>query len=143
VGALGGFERPAVTRCPVEMVVHALRDREEARIAVDDEPSRVDPDPARICEERPEHLGDPAARRGRVDVEDGPTGQRVACSPSGLVEPLRAFRSDERRQSLGGQRLDLYFLEFHRHREVRAAATVVSLIVSLPHSCRKAAMTGR
>ena len=76
---------------------------------------RVDSDSARVREERPQHLGDAAAGRRGVDVDDGPTRKHVAGGLGELVEPLHALRADERRQPFRSEGLDVDLPELHGH----------------------------
>ena len=92
--------------CAIQMIVETLRDLEEPRVAFDHEPTRVDPTPRDVCEQRLEHLGNAAARRGRVHVQDRapvevlPRGRRCRLEPFGAfgtnqhLEPIEAERSD-------------------------------------------------
>jgi len=63
--------------------VESLRDREELGVAGDHDPVHLDPEPARVPEQRSEHLGDPATPRGRVDVDDVPAANHLPALGSG------------------------------------------------------------
>ena len=76
VAPLGVAEGAAVARRAVEPVVNALRDLEEAGVALDHEPADVEPRAASVSQQCLEHLGDAASRCGRVDVEDRPASHR-------------------------------------------------------------------
>ena len=104
VRPLGLAEIAAVAGGAVEAVVDALGDREELGIARNDNPIRRDPDAARVAEQCPEHLGDPAAGGRGVHVHDasGPEPrlegdcegeERVdALEPDDRLEPIRVER---------------------------------------------------
>ncbi len=49
VASFGAAERAAVAGRAVQVVVNALRDLEEVRIALDDDPLRIDARAARMC----------------------------------------------------------------------------------------------
>jgi hypothetical protein len=76
VGPLSLAERAAVAKGAIEPVVDPLGDREELRVALDHQPTRVDPCAASIRQERLQHLGDSAAGRRRVDVQHRMAGER-------------------------------------------------------------------
>ncbi len=107
-------ERAAVAGRAMEVVVDALRDLEEVRIALDDDPLGVDARTAGVRQERAEHLGDPATGRGRVDVQHDASGQLLASSLCCRLESFGAVRSDQREQPVGGERRDLDLFELHR-----------------------------
>jgi hypothetical protein len=86
--ALGSPERAGVAANAVDPVVQALRDLEELRAAVDDQPARVDADPTRVWKEALEELGHTAAAGRGVHVDDPATAQRGPGGSSGFAEPL-------------------------------------------------------
>ncbi len=86
VSALGRAERSTVAGRAVEVVVDALRDLEEPRVALDHHPPGVDADPPRVREQRLEHLGHAPTGCGRVHVDDGAAVQQLTCHPRGRVE---------------------------------------------------------
>ena len=67
-----GTERAAVTGRPVNLVVQALGQGEEVRLAGDDGPPPVHAGALDVSEIDGEHLGHAAAEGRRVDVPDDP-----------------------------------------------------------------------
>ncbi len=63
-------ERAAIALGAVQHVVEALGDLEEALVALDHGPARVDAGAARVGQQRGQHLGHPAAAGRRVDMPD-------------------------------------------------------------------------
>lgn len=98
---LGGFERAAVARRAVQMIVDALGDFEEAGVAVDDQPSRVDAGASGVREQSLQELGDPASARARVHVDDPPPFEVGAAARGRLGETVGALRADQRGQPFG------------------------------------------
>jgi hypothetical protein len=98
--SLSRCERTAVTGGAIEVVVDPLRDREERRIAVDHEPSRVDPDSTGVREQRLQQLGDSAARSSRVHVKHAPTVETFARARGGAQEPFGPVGSDDLRKPI-------------------------------------------
>ena len=97
---LGGAQRPAVARRPVQAVVDPLRDVEERRVSLDHEPSRRDAAAAGVAQQRLEQLGDAAADRRRVDVDhcaraQHPAWRRVSPRPARASAPGRSPVQDE------------------------------------------------
>ncbi len=83
--ALGLAQRPAVPVLAVQAVVQPLGQGEELRRAGDRQPAHRDVEPAREPDPGPEHLGDAAPGRGRVDVPElAPGEQRVRLSQPGF-----------------------------------------------------------
>jgi hypothetical protein len=80
----------------VQVIVDALRDPEELGIALDNRPTRVDAGAAGIGQQGLQHLGNPAAACGRVDVPDDP-----------IVEQLQRpdDRVDEQLVTVGGEHI--------------------------------------
>jgi hypothetical protein len=77
----------------VDLVVQALGGREEPGVAGDHQPADRDAQVGDVPDQCLQHLGDPAAHRGRVDVPDGTPGQHVPNLVSGLDQlriPLSA-----------------------------------------------------
>ena len=75
-GVLGGTERPVIPRIAVQAVVQTLRDGEELRLTIEDEPPVLDAGAPPIGEQGLEHLGDTAAVRRRVHVPDRAVPER-------------------------------------------------------------------
>ena len=92
------------------MIVDALGDREERRVAVDDHPSRVDARAPRVGEERLQELGDTPAGRGRVHVDDAPPEQADARPFRRLEELLGALGSEQLREPFERGRVNLDFV---------------------------------
>ena len=113
VAPFGAAERAAVAGRAVKVVVNALRDLEEVRIALDDDPLGIDARTARIRQKSAEHLRDAAAGRGRVDVQHDAPGQQLASGLSRHLEPLGALGSDQRQQPVGGERRHVDLFELH------------------------------
>ena len=83
VAMLGRAQRTAVAGGPVEMIVDAFGDLEEAGVAVDDDPASVDARALGVREQRLQELGDAATGRGRVHVDDAPSGEPRARGVGG------------------------------------------------------------
>ena len=69
----------AVARRAVQEIVDPFGEDKEVVVTRDHHPARVDAGPARVGEERDEHLGHAAALGGRVDVPQHPPGERLAA----------------------------------------------------------------
>ena len=69
-GALCLTQLSAVTRLAVQHVVHALGDPEELRVTGEDEPAGVYVHAAYVSQQGLQHLGDPPALCGGIDVPD-------------------------------------------------------------------------
>ena len=95
VAGVGAAQRPAAG-VTVNLVVQPLGDREEFRVAADHHPAGRDVQARAVPHEHLQHLGDPAADRGRIDVPDGPPAEPVP-EPGGLGEQPRVpLRPDDR-----------------------------------------------
>src|SRR4029079_16147123 len=77
------------------MVVDPLGHLEEGRIALDDDPARVDAHAAHVREERLARLGAPPAGGRGVHVDDPTTGEAGARGCGRVPEPGGALRADE------------------------------------------------
>jgi hypothetical protein len=64
---VGVAEGVVVAGLPVQQVVDALGDLEEAVVAVEHHPARVDAGAVQVAEQEVQHLGDAAALLGGVD----------------------------------------------------------------------------
>ena len=106
-GVLGGTERAAVPRIPVQAVVQALRDGEELRLAVEHEPAVLDARSSPVREQGLEHLGDAATVGRRVHMPDRAIPEGRTCPRRGLEHVLRAVWRQDPREQLEGDRLDL------------------------------------
>ena len=95
----------------VEPVVNALRDLEEAGVALDHEPADVEPRAASVGQQRLQHLGDAAARGGRVDVEDRSASHRRLGRLGNPLVASDPLGPDQRLQPGCIERLDFDFLE--------------------------------
>ena len=82
-----------------------LRDREKRRVAFDHEPARVDAGPADVGEQRLQHLGNPAAGCGRVDVQDCALTERAARRLGHRLEPPHTLNPDQRLKARSVERL--------------------------------------
>jgi hypothetical protein len=93
VRVLPRAERTTVARLPVQHVVQSLGDREERRVAVQDQPSVVDAGALAVGEHRLQHLPDPTSMGGGVHVPDRavaegrPSPLRRGGEPLGPVSP--------------------------------------------------------
>jgi len=67
----------------VDLVVQALGGCEEPGVAGDHQPADRDAEIGDVPDQCLQHLGDPAAHRGRVDVPDGAPGQQPPDLVSG------------------------------------------------------------
>ena len=93
--ALGVAERTAVAVEAMQAVMDPLRDLEELRLPGDHRPARVDAGAAAVAEQRPQHLDDAAALRGRVDIPDHsavqlPRGLLDQAEPALHTHPAKA-----------------------------------------------------
>ena len=111
VFSLGVSECAAVAGRAVKPVVDALGDLEEGGVTLDHEPADVEAGAATVGEKGLQHLGDPAAGRGRVDVQHRPPSQQqlgclgnrfVACGP---------VRADQWLEPRGVERLHVDLLD--------------------------------
>jgi hypothetical protein len=59
----------------VEQVMDAFGDLEELLVALDDHPAGVDARASQVAKQEVQHLGDPTALLGRVDLPQPPTGE--------------------------------------------------------------------
>ena len=105
-GVLAGAEAPAVARIAVQQVVHTLRDGEELRFPVEDEPPVVDPRSSPVRQQCLQHLGHPAAMGCRVDMPDRAVPERRARSCRGLGRAPSVLRRQNARQQFERERLD-------------------------------------
>ena len=105
-GVLGGTERPAVPRIPVQAVVQALRDGEEVRLAIEHEPAVLDARSSPVREQGLEHLGDAATVGRRVHMPDRAIPEGRTCPRRGLEHVLRTVWRQDPREQLEGDRLD-------------------------------------
>ena len=98
VAGVGAAQRPAVGLA-VNLVVQPLGDREELRVAADYHPAGRDVQARAVPHEHLQHLSDPAADRGRIDVPDGPPAE-PGPEPGGLGEqPCVPHGPDDRLES--------------------------------------------
>jgi hypothetical protein len=107
-------ERAAVALGTVQAVVDALGDREELLVALDHHPLGVDVRPARVGEQRLEHLGHAAAARGRVHVPDRAAVEQIARLTGALHDPLEALLVEHALEALEREAAHLDAGE-HRH----------------------------
>ena len=105
-GTLGIAQRPAVAAVAVQAVVQALGDVEELRVAADRHPAPVDADTAHVADQRAQHLGDPAAMRGGVDVPEGPPFEQLAPACHRVLEVRQALGCEDLPEALGVKRRD-------------------------------------
>ena len=78
----------------VDLVVQPFGDREELSVAGDHQPADRDADTADVADQHLQHLGDPAAHRGRADVPDGAPRLQPPHLVRGLDQPQIAFAAD-------------------------------------------------
>jgi hypothetical protein len=98
MAGVSAAQRPGAVGLAVNLVVQPLGDREEVRVAADHHPADRDVQARDVPHEHLQHLSDPAADRGRVDVPDGPPGEPVP-EPGGRGEQPRVLLpSDDRLQ---------------------------------------------
>ena len=111
VRPFGRAERSAVPRPAVQSVVDPLRHRKERRVALDDEPARVDPAAPRVGEQRLEHLGNAAAGGGRVHAYDSAPGEPLPRLLGHRLEAGHPLPPDQRLKARSVERLHLHLLE--------------------------------
>jgi hypothetical protein len=80
--------------------------REELGIALDDHPAGVHTGPARIGDQRHEHLGDAAPACRRVDAPHDPAGQQPLCARDRGIELTDLLRREHVPEALPPQRRD-------------------------------------
>ena len=123
VDSLGGSERATVAGRAVEVIVDALGDLEVSGIALDDQPARVDPDAAGVREQRLQELGDTAAARSGVHVDDASPVEPLTGARCRLRETVGALGADERGQSFRRDGTDIDLEErFRVHRGLEHSA---------------------
>src|SRR6266536_2201393 len=91
----------------MESVVQALRQAEEFRRALDDQPARIDAGPASVRDERRQHLRDAATPRRRADVPEDSPGHSAASGGAGVLGLPEPILTDERPIPLHRLRRDL------------------------------------
>jgi len=87
-------ERSAVAEVAVKTSVDPLREPEECRVGIEDQPSNIDALVDQVPEARSKELGDATARRGGVDLPEPMSAQTLApaselvvvAPPTRLVE---------------------------------------------------------
>ena len=99
-------EIAAVSGRSVQEVVDPLGEDEEVLVALDHHPARVDAGPARVGEERDEHLGNAAALGGRVDVPYDAPVEHLAAAPHGAQHALVVLGREHRFEALQVERAD-------------------------------------
>ena len=103
----GGTERLPIAGIAVQEVVQPFGDAEEALIAADDEPTRVDAGTPGIGDQRAEHFRDAAADRGGIDVPHDPSSQEIAATGDAVVERLDVLAIEQGTDRSDRQRRDL------------------------------------
>ena len=101
---------PGVAGHAVEPVVQALRDGEELGVAVDHDPSRVDPDVLGVAAEEFEHLGHAAPVRGGADVPHPCPIERLHRRDRRLLQRSEPRRADEAAEPFDGVQRHLHVL---------------------------------
>jgi hypothetical protein len=86
----------------VDLVVQAFGDREELGVAGDHKPANQDVEIADVPDQHLQHLSDPAAGSGRVDVPNGAPGQLSPNLVSGLDQAQVPLATDDGLQQRDG-----------------------------------------
>jgi len=86
-GPFGWAQWATVARCTVQSVVEAFGEVEEGLVALHHQPGHVDPRARHVGEEAAEHLCDPSAGGGRVDVPQPSMRESLAQQVKCIVEP--------------------------------------------------------
>src|SRR5215216_2540523 len=68
---------PVVAGLAVQQVVDALGDGKEVLVALDHHPAGIDPRASQVAEQEVQHLGDPTALLGRVDLPQPSAGKPI------------------------------------------------------------------
>ena len=102
VAGVGAVQRPA-GGLAVDLVVQPLGDREKLRVAANHDPANRDVQTRDVPHEHLQHLRDPAADRGRIDVPDGPLAQPVP-QPGGRGDQLHITLGPDDRLQHGNWR---------------------------------------
>jgi hypothetical protein len=85
----------------MKQVMDALGDREEVLVALEHQPVGIDAGTGQVAEQEVQHLGDPAALLGRVDLPQPPAGEPLgrqlqaiqeAAAVVGVEHGLESFR---------------------------------------------------
>ena len=93
-------EVAAVALEAVQLVVEALGDLEELRVAVEHRPAGVDAGALRVAEQREQQLDHAAAARGRVDVPDRARAEQLARGADAVRELLERLRLQDGLEAL-------------------------------------------
>jgi hypothetical protein len=134
VPSLGRTQLASVAGGAVEPVVDALGDREEGRIALDDQPARIDARASDVRQQRLQHLRHAAAGRGRVNVQHGPAGEHSLGGLGDLLEARHPVQPDQR---LEARRVESLYLDLLKPCGVRSDHHVLP-----PHSVTASAGRG-
>ena len=105
-GVLGIAQGTAVTRLPVQHVVHPLGDDEEGRGTRQHPPLGVDADTARVRQQGLQHLGHTTAVSGGVDVPHDAALEELARLRRRGVEQVAAVVGEQRAEPLHVHRGD-------------------------------------
>ena len=100
VAGVGVAQVPGGVGLAVNLVVQPLGDREEVRVAADHGPAGRAAQARAVPDEYSQHLGDPAADGGGVDVPDGPLAEPVP-EPGGRGEQPRVAHGPDHRLEPG------------------------------------------
>ena len=103
VAGVGLAQGPGAVGLAVNLVVQPLGDREEVRVAADHHPADRDVQARDVPQEHLQHLSDPAADCGRIDVPDGPLAEPVP-EPGGPGEQPRVSHGPDDRLERGDRR---------------------------------------
>ena len=98
----------------MQKVVNPLGEHEEVLVARDHHPARVDTRPARVREQRDEHLGHPTALRSRIDVPHHAPVKSLAAALDGMHQTLVVLGREHRPKGLQVQRADWHMRQ-NRH----------------------------
>ena len=138
VAALARAELAAVAGRAVDPVVDPLRDREELRVALDDEPTRVDAGGAHVGKQRLQHLGDAAAGRGRVHVPDRAAAERGLRRLGDVLVERHPVGADQGLEPRRVERLHLDLVHAKLVRHGHQTATSVRVMTDATSSAQAA-----
>jgi hypothetical protein len=111
-----------VTGLTVEQVMDAFGDREELLVALEHHPAGIDAGASQVAEQEVQHLGDPTALLGGVDLPQPPAGQPVGRLGQPVQEASAVVRVEHGLEPSRIQPRYLNVLQRHRSPSTSSAA---------------------
>jgi hypothetical protein len=106
----------------MEQVMEAFGNREELLVALDHHPAGIDAGPSQVAEQEVEHLGDPAALLGGVDLPQPPAAQPLGRHLQATQEAATVVRVEHGLEPSRVQPGYLNVLQGHRSPSTSPAA---------------------